>query len=238
MELPKAERRTGAGVDKLRMWIYGAPFSGKTTFANSCKMPLILNTDGNAKWVDAQSISIENTVEAQGRLKVPKYGWNTFKEVIKELQTNNNGFDTVVVDLVDHLYEMCRTWIYKKKGWEHESDDSFRAYDIIRKEFFDTIEQLMHLDMNIILISHEDTSRDFTSSRGNVVTTFSPNLQARVCMRLSGMVDVVARVVAKDGKHYLTFDSSETVFGGGRIKIKDKKMLIDSKTGFEDFKKW
>lgn len=53
MLLPKNERRNIEKVEKRVIWIYGAPFSGKTTFANAFPDPLMLNTDGNIKFVDA-----------------------------------------------------------------------------------------------------------------------------------------------------------------------------------------
>ena len=55
MLLPKNERRNFDSVNRRRVWIYGAPFSGKTTFANAFPDPLMLNTDGNVTFVDALS---------------------------------------------------------------------------------------------------------------------------------------------------------------------------------------
>lgn len=53
MKLPSKERRNIEKVEKRVMWIYGVPFCGKTTFANAFPDPLMLNTDGNIKFVDA-----------------------------------------------------------------------------------------------------------------------------------------------------------------------------------------
>ncbi len=53
MILPSTERREISEVSKKVMWWYGAPFSGKTTLANKFPNPLMLNTDGNIKFVDA-----------------------------------------------------------------------------------------------------------------------------------------------------------------------------------------
>lgn len=58
--LPKAERKARDKSSKIKMWIYGAPFSGKTTFANMADMPLFLNTDGNVKYIDAPAIIIKD----------------------------------------------------------------------------------------------------------------------------------------------------------------------------------
>ena len=58
MLLPENKRRTPDATKKKVIWVYGAPFSGKTFFANAFPDPLMLNTDGNIKFVDAPFISI------------------------------------------------------------------------------------------------------------------------------------------------------------------------------------
>lgn len=68
MLLPKNERRNLNATKKKVVWLYGAPFSGKTFFANQFPDPLMLNTDGNIKFVDAPYIAIRDTVTVEGRL--------------------------------------------------------------------------------------------------------------------------------------------------------------------------
>lgn len=230
MMLPKAERVNRAKQGKIKLWIYGEPFSGKTTFANGAPMPLMLNTDGNVKFIDAPSVAIKDTLETEGRMTKKVFGWQTFKDTIAELEKDAQGFETVVVDLVEGVYELCRTYMYDKRGWEHESDDSFKAWDIVRKEFLDTMRKLTNLDLNVILISHEDSSRDFTRPAGNKVTALKPNIADKVAKQLAGMVDVVGRVVVRDGSHLLTFKTDETVFGGGRLTMTKTEIPLDWET--------
>lgn len=227
MMLPKAERQARTEQGKIKLWIYGDPFSGKTTFANGAPMPLMLNTDGNIKFVDAPAIPIKDELKTEGRMTKKVFGWAKFKESIDELDKDPQGYETVVVDLTEGVYELCRTYMYDKRGWEHESDDSFKAWDIVRKEFLDTMRRVTNLDMNVILISHEDSSRDFTRPTGNKVTALKPNIADKVAKQLAGMVDVVGRVVVRDGSHMLTFKTDETVFGGGRLKMPTNEMPLD-----------
>lgn len=227
MMLPKAERKARDEQGKIKLWVYGDPFSGKTTFANGAPMPLMLNTDGNVKFIDAPSIAIGDKLETEGRMTKKVFGWATFKDAIAELEKDSQGFETVVVDLVEGVYELCRSYMYDKRGWEHESDDSFKAWDIVRKEFLDTMRRLTNLDMNVILISHEDSSRDFTRPGGNKVTALKPNIGEKVAKQLAGMVDVVGRVVVRDGAHLLTFKTDETVFGGGRLTMPKNEIELD-----------
>ena len=226
MLLPKNERRTKDTIHRRRVWIYGAPFSGKTTFANAFPDPLMLNTDGNVTFVDAPFIPIKNIVTTEGRITNTKLAWEAFKEVISELEKKDNDFKTIVVDLLEDLYEHCRLYMYDKLGIEHESDDSFRAWDKVRTEFLSTIKRLMNLDYeNIVLISHEDSSKDLTSKRGEI-TNIKPNIQDKIANKVAGMVDIVARVVAEDDERKLYVKPSEVIFGGGRFDIKDKEIEL------------
>ena len=228
MNLPSSKRRIIDTVDKKVLWIYGSPFSGKTTFANQFPDPLMLNTDGNIKFVDAPFIAIKDEVTVSGRMTNRKFAWETFKEVIAELEKKQNEFKTIIVDLLEDTYEHCRLYMYDQLGITHESDDSFRAWDKVRTEFLSTLKRLMNLDYeNIILISHEDTSRDFTKKSGDKISAIKPNMNDKVANKVAGMVDIVARVVAEDKDRTLSFKNSEVVFGGGRLTVNSREIPLD-----------
>lgn len=228
MKLPDNKRRTLDAVQKRVLWIYGVPFCGKTTFANSFPDPLMLNTDGNIKFVDAPYIRIKDEVKVEGRQTKRTLAWDVFKDVISELEKKDNTFKTIVVDLLEDLYEHCRLYMYQQMGISHESDDSFRAWDKVRGEFLNTLKRLMNLDYeNIILISHEDTSKDITKKGGDKITAIKPNLQDKVANKVAGMVDVVARIVADGDTRTFSFKSNEVIFGGGRLKVNAKDIPLD-----------
>ena len=228
MILPKNERRNIEQVQKKVIWLYGSPFSGKTTFANKFPDPLMLNTDGNIKFVDAPYIPIKDQVEVVGRMTKRTKGWEVFKDVISELEKKDNTFKTIVVDLLEDTYEQCRLYMYEQMGITHESDDSFRAWDKVRTEFLSTLKRLMGLDYeNIILISHEDTTKDITKKGGDKVTAIKPNLQEKTANKVAGMVDIVARVVADGEIRTLSFKTNEVIFGGGRLLTKTDEIPLD-----------
>ena len=214
--------------------MYGSPFSGKTTFANKFPDPLMLNTDGNIKFVDAPFIPIRDEVKVTGRMTQRKFAWEVFKEAIAELEKKENDFKTIVVDLLEDTYEYCRLYMYDQMGITHESDDSFRAWDKVRTEFLSTLKRLMNLDYeNIILISHEDTSKDITKRGGDKITAIKPNLQEKAANKVAGMVDMVARIIADDNKRILSFKSDEVVFGGGRLSTSVNEIDLDYDTFLE-----
>lgn len=228
MLLPKNERRNIEKVEKKVVWLYGSPFSGKTTFANKFPDPLMLNTDGNIKFVDAPFIAIKDNVEVVGRMTKRTMAWQVFKDVIAELEKKDNDFKTIVVDLLEDTYEYCRLYMYDQMGITHESDDSFRAWDKVRTEFLSTLKRLMALDYeNIILISHEDTSKDITKKGGDKITAIKPNMQEKTANKVAGMVDIVARVIADGDIRTLSFKTNEVIFGGGRLTTSTNEIALD-----------
>lgn len=231
MLLPENKRRDIQKINKKVIWIYGVPFSGKSTLANDFPDPLFLNTDGNLKFLpggEPPKVEIWNKVFVEGRQTKTILGWQIFKDVITELEKKQNDFKTIVVDLLEDVYEHCRLYMYDKKGWEHESDDSFRAWDMIRTEFLSTLKRLVNMDYeNIILISHEDRSKDITRKSGDKITAIKPNLQDKVATKIAGMVDIVARVVADGDERTLSFKTNEVIFGGGRLAVSEKVIPLD-----------
>ena len=231
MILPSIERRQAGEINKHKIWIYGQPFSGKTTFLDKAPNPLNLNTDGNITNVTMPYVSIKDIVTVEGRVTKRKYAWEVFKEVIEELEKKQNEFKTIIVDLVEDTREMCRLYKYNELGIEHESDSGYgKGWDIIKTEYLSTMRRFFNLDYdNLVIVSHEDISKDITRKNGQNITKIAPNIQESIANKLAGMVDVVARVVVEDdGERTLNFKSNEVIFGGGRLQnIKETTIPLD-----------
>lgn len=225
MILPSTKRVEVKKNDYKKVWIYGVPFSGKTTLADQAPTPLNLNTDGNCKYVTMPRILIKDEVTTTGRLTNRKFAWEVFKDAISELEKGSE-FETIVVDLLEDEYDNARIYMCDKNNWEHESDDSFKAYDIVRTEFLRELKKLLNLPYNIILISHENTSRDIMS-KDKKITRIETNLPEKIANKVAGMVDIVARVVVNDESRSLEFKYDSVVFGGGRLKnLKTNKVEL------------
>lgn len=221
MILPSAERRNISETKKRKIWIYGAAFSGKTTFLDEAPNPLNLNTDGNIQFVTMPYISIKDEVKVEGRITKRKYAWEVFKEAIAELEKKQNDFETIIIDLLEDTREACRVYMYQQLQIQHESDSGYgKGWDIIKTEYLSTIRRFFNLDYeNIVVVSHEDVSKDITKKNGQNITRIAPNIQDAIANKVAGMVDIVARVVVEDdGTRTLNFKSNEVIFGGGRLK--------------------
>lgn len=224
--LPKVERIPAGTTGYMKGWIYGAPFSGKTTFLDSAPDPINLNTDGNTKFVTMQRVLIRDEVTTTGRMTTRKFAWEVFKDLIADLEKGSD-FKTVIVDLVEDTREMCRLYMYDKLGIQHESDAGFgKGWDVIKTEYLSTMRRLLSLDYNVFLVSHEDVSKDITRRSGDKITRIAPNIQEAIANKLAGMVDFVARVVVNDDdSRTLSFKANEVTFGGGRLSGLDGKEI-------------
>lgn len=213
MALPSTQDVAITINEHKKIWLYGEPFSGKTHLASVAPGPILeLNTDGNIKHYTMPRIPIVDTKE--GRQTIP--AWEVFKNAVDDLEAGSD-FKTVVLDLTEDIYDHCRKYICEKRGWEHESDDSFKAYDIVRNDFLRVIRKLVNLPYNIILISHEDTSKDITKRSNDKVTKIKPNIADKVAVKLAGMVDITIRTIKVDDNYILSTKTSDVIFGGGRL---------------------
>lgn len=207
---------------KHKIWIYGAPFSGKTTMLDDAPAPLNLNTDGNTEQMSHMvTIPIKDVIKVEGRRTVRTFAWEVFKEAISELEKKDNDFKTIIVDLLEDTREMCRLYVYDRENIKHESDSGYgKGWDMVKTEYLSTIRRLFNLDYeNIVVVSHEDISKDITKKNGQNITRIAPNIQESLANKIAGMVDIVARVVVEDDDtRTLNFKSNEVIFGGGRLK--------------------
>lgn len=221
MNLPSSERRNISETTKRKIWIYGAAFSGKTTMLDDAPNPLNLNTDGNIQFVTMPYMAIKDEVTVNGRMTNRKFAWEVFKDTIAELEKKQNDFKTIIIDLLEDTREMCRIYMYDSLGIQHESDSGFgKGWDIIKTEYLSTMRRFFNLDYeNLIVVSHEDISKDITKKNGQNITRIAPNIQDAIANKIAGMVDIVARVVVEDDdSRTLNFKQNEVIFGGGRLK--------------------
>lgn len=210
----------------IKLWLFGEPFTGKTTLATKSPDHYVLSTDGNAQYCTDSYVTIRDHVTMNGRMRNRKLAWAVFKEVIDELEVEQTH-KTIIVDLIEDTYEMCRLYMYDKLKITHESDDSFKAWDKVRTEYLSTMRRLINLPYNIIIISHEDTTKDITKKSGENITAIRPNLQDKIANKLAGMVAVVGRCVCDEGDYRLEIKPNEMTFGGGRLGVNNVTIPLE-----------
>ena len=240
MLLPENKRRDIEISNKKKIWIYGPPFSGKTTLTDKFPDLLILSTDGNINNVTAPYIHLKDEVWTEGRAIKRKYAWEMFKETIEELEKKDNTFKSISLDLLEDTREMCRVYMYDKLGIQHESDSSFgKGYDIIRTEYLSVMKRFFNLNYdNILACSHEDVTKSLTKKSGEQVTRIAPNLQEALATKIAGMVDLVCRVVVDDeDKRTISFKTDNVIFGGGRLGVTGQEIPLNYDSLMEVYNK-
>ena len=217
MILPKNEKVKRDGAQNIKLWIYGTPNIGKTTFANQFPDALMINTDGNYKYIDSPVISL---------LDSTKDPWEVFIDVIDTILKGDHTYKTIVIDLLEDVYQYARNFYCKKLKIDHESELGYaKGYDIIRNNFLIALRKLVNAPYNIIFISHEET--DVVKDRiGRETTVYKTALPDKVAKKISGMVEITGRISAvskADEKgdpvdtRVLQLSSNKEQYGGNKI---------------------
>lgn len=218
MALPKNERRERIIDTKPDLWLYADSYVGKSTFVDQFPNVLFLNTDGNTDNTTAPVIRVKDEVTKSGRVTNRKLAWDVFLETISDLETEENDFETVALDLVEDLRDHCRVYVFEKNGWEHESDGGYgKGWDKVKLEFNNAIKRLKALGYQVVYISKEIVT-EITLKGGGKRTTYKPNIDDKTANFLTGTVDLTLRAfVNSDDERFLQLAKKQNVFGGGRF---------------------
>ncbi|MEH6940798.1 AAA family ATPase [Bacillus sp. JJ722] len=235
MVLPKNERRERKIDTKPDLWIYADSYVGKSTFVDQVENVLFLNTDGNTDNTTAPVISIKDIVTKAGRVTNRKLAWDLFLDSISELETDDNDFEAVALDLVEDIYEHCRVYVFDKNGWEHESDGNYgKGWSKVTTEFNNAIKRLKSLGYQLIYISKEKVE-EITLKGGSKRTTFKPNINDKVANFLTGTVDLTLRAfVNSDDERFLQLAKKQNVFGGGRFDFQVETIPLEMNAFLEE----
>ena len=204
MKLPTTERREVVMPTKKITLIHGKSFTGKTTFANSANVPLLINTDGNYDLFDAPYVHISNTDEKKGHITIKNKAWSNFLKLIQLLETEDHGFKTIALDLMEDLYEYA--------------DEYYGDTDKTDYQYVKAIKRIAALDVdNVIMITRSKT----------VNGVEVPNLNKYITDKLSSVAHIVGQVVIKDGVRVLTYEQSENALRGVRIPTTTTEIKLD-----------
>ena len=225
--LPKNERRAEEPITKPDMWIYADSYVGKSTFVDHMDDVLFINTDGNVSNITSPYVIIADELHQEGRIATKTLAWENFIAVIDQLERHDNTFKVVALDLVEDLYEHCRTYVFDQLGIKHEADAGYgKGWDMVRTEFLRQIKRLKTLGYQVIYISKEVVT-EITYANGAKVSTFKPNIPDKIANVLAGTVTLTLRAYMDERGRYLNLRKAENIFGGGRIDFKQNTCALD-----------
>lgn len=206
----------------MKIWLYGKPFSGKTTFASQIPDSVILSTDGNAT-----NLFKEEDI-------VPIKSVDDISNFIKDFQTveKYKSKKNIIVDVTEHIYDLLREYTLEKNKIEHESDASWgKGWKLVEDSEWYTFSKLARLSDNILFISHED-EYTIKSPIGTESTHYRPALNSKLHDKMTGLMTIVCRASVKETtlngnivkKYYITIGDSSDELSGTRVKLKETKI--------------
>lgn len=193
----------------MRIWIYGAPFNGKTTFASQFEGAKILSTDGNAEYL----------FPAEDIYRIKNY--QDLDKAVQEIRKQNPKW--LIIDTTEYLLDYLKFKWYSDNKVSHESEIAFKGYSMLRGFLWEQIVSLANLCDNVIFISHEEVIVE-KNKFGREITKFEPGFEKVLKDKMNGLMTIVMRAVIvpdeKVGNQYkLHIKHLDEEFGGTRIPL-------------------
>lgn len=204
-------------VDTPRnFFIWGATMSGKSYLAERFPNPLFLNTDGNALANRAPSIQIRNIKTKQG---LKQSAIKQLDEIILELENDRQGYETLVLDVIDDLIVMIEQAICIDAGVQTLGDIPYgKGYALFNQVLQELVMDLKSLPMNIVYISR---IADLVDDDGKSYQ--APSLKTKYYNVINGNSDLVIQT-KRVGNNYIRriTDRRKKYY---RSRIDDPKIL-------------
>ena len=167
-------------------FIWGQSMHGKTYLARQFPDPIIINTDGNGKKIDTPHVDV--------------YDFETFVNVLREIEEGKHTFKTIVIDLVDDIKTFLEEYVCKKYGVENLADAGFgKGFGDVKATWKRLMIRLTQLPYYVVFISHVI---QVTDEYDKDKTIEQPSLEQKYLNMTKGRTDVMIKC-QKVGKNYL-----------------------------------
>lgn len=172
----------------INVLIYGKNGSEKTRFGASAPMPVIF--DVNEKGTKSARQYTDARVYPVKRWPDFTYGYWYLREV-------NHGFESVVIDNLTTLQQMCMSHVLKEAGDRDPNRDpsvaSMRDWGKVTELMKPLLLNIRNLDMHAIFIAQERVVEDEDEE-----TEHMPDLPRGIRGIATGMVDIIGRTYKKE----------------------------------------
>ena len=175
-------------MKRIKMMIYGDPGVGKSVFACHLPKPFFITTDGNYEWLEEFGAKEEDHARVDS--------WQDF---VKVASGSFDGYETIVVDLIEDLFKWCEKEFCDTNKLTHVSDLGYgKGYDITRNDFFIEMCKLINKDKHVVFISHA-TTVVIKDRRGVEHTTYRPSdsIPSKLLDKIEGRLRYVLRAYLK-----------------------------------------
>jgi len=183
--------------------IYGRKKIGKTSFCSWFEKAFFLMTEPGAKKLSIFQRAVPD--------------WRHFKAYVVKITGEKNQFETIVIDTVDWLYEICLRHVCTKLMIQHPADLEYgKGWDAVKKEFNAEINKLLNSGKGVIFISHmKEEEIEERSGKKYHRRTNTLSGQAKACVE--GLVDIWACYDYDGKKRILTIMGDDFTDAGHRL---------------------
>jgi len=209
-KLPTKMTSGSTKISKLRWLLYGYPKVGKTSLLSGFPKAVFAATEKGYVALKVYKVDIKD--------------WEDFIDLVDEiLDEDEHSFKTVIIDVVDTLFDKCSEYVCDKLGIEHESEGEWgRGWAEVRKEFTRVVNRLLQSNLGVIFVSH--TKSEKVISIAEEVTRTVPTLAGAARKILLPLVDTIGLMRYKtvkvgkgnyEKKLVITFEASNSLLEAG-----------------------
>lgn len=183
-------------VSQIKAQIFGAPGSGKTSFALSAEAPLLLDFDMGAHRAirRADTMVINDWTDVMGLL--------TSKDDLA-------GYKTIVCDTVGKQLDMLGRHIISENGRLATTGGALtqQGYGVRKAHYYSFLQNVLALGLDIVLVSH-DREKDVDE-----VTKVRPDVSGSTYSDIMKEMDLCGYMEIVKGKRMIDFNPSERSIG-------------------------
>lgn len=177
--LPSGKQsREGSNVTpaNARVMLVGTPGAGKTTLASTWnpEHTLLIDTQGGTKLLDGEHYVTHIST------------WQDFISTVTELTTTEHDYQTVVIDMVDDLWNFCDVaFAGKGQVLASATDDWQRSIKTAEGTFRQEVGKLLATSLGVWFTSHANERLE------GQITRYSSKLDKRVLTYVQGATQFV-----------------------------------------------
>lgn len=164
-----------------RLFLYGTPGIGKSTFASTMPDPVFIQTEEGADEIDVAKFPIAGDFE-------------DVHDQLESLRLESHDYRTVVVDTADWLERMIWDEVAKRESKQSIADIGYQnGYKIALKWWDEIIRQLSLLrdqGMLVCILAHSKTDK-VEDPEHPTYTQYAPKLHKDACAKLTEWCDAV-----------------------------------------------
>lgn len=213
MTLPTTKQSRGSlGVTPLnaRVMLAGMPKAGKSTLAAAWapETTLLVDTQQGTSLLDGEHFV--------AHIK----DWREFTQLVDELVRIEHTYDTVVLDMVDDLWNFVDQYAAKSGAiLATATDDYSRSAKAAEGYFRQTIGKLLATDLGVWFLTHTKAEQD------GEVTRYKPTLNGKVLTYVQGACQFVFLVETLGTKRVLHTQPSAKFEAGSRVALPESMDL-------------